>query len=125
MNRLREINSADQLDYGKLTDPVSGEGIVPVICVDSAILATEGLLALRMQGFANEEAVAVTLEIGRATFFSRERQKLWTKGEESGNLLLVRAAYTDCDADSLLLDVDAQGPSCHAGAETCFVDPDG
>ncbi len=124
MNQLRELVSADRLDYDKLIDPASGEGIVPVTCVDSFRLATEGLMAFRMQGFANEEAVAMTLGIGKATFFSRERQQLWTKGEESGNFLLVRAAYTDCDADSLLLDVDAQGPSCHTGAETCFVDPD-
>lgn len=121
MLELRTVTEASQLNYGKLADLSSGESIVPVVCIDSELLATRGLLAYRMQAYANEAAVAKTLEIGKATFYSRERQKIWTKGEESGNLLLVRAAYTDCDADSLLLDVEATGPSCHTGAETCFV----
>lgn len=121
MFELRPVIEAAQLDYSKLVDPASGEGLVPVVCIDSVLLATQGLLAYRMQAYANQVAVARTLEIGKATFYSRGRQCLWTKGEESGNFLLVRAAYTDCDADSLLLDVEATGPSCHTGAETCFV----
>lgn len=120
MNTLRILESSAQLDFSKLMVPETGELIVPVVCIDSARLATEGIAAYRMQGFANREAIDATLETGRATFYSRKRDRLWTKGEESGNFLIVRAAYTDCDSDSVLLDVDAQGPTCHTGQNSCF-----
>lgn len=120
MNNLRLLISAEQLDYTKIIASKSEVGLVPVVCIDAERMAVDGLLAYRMQGFANQEAVERTLEIGMATFYSRKRNGLWTKGEESGNSLIVRGAYTDCDQDSLLLDVDAQGPSCHLKAETCF-----
>jgi phosphoribosyl-AMP cyclohydrolase len=123
MSELRELYSADQLDYTKLIEPKTGEPIVPVVCIDGLKMARQGLLAYRMQGFANEAAIEKTLATRQATFYSRTRSGLWTKGEESGNFLIVRAAFTDCDADSVLLDVSAAGPSCHTGAETCFVEP--
>jgi phosphoribosyl-AMP cyclohydrolase len=97
--------------------------MLPVICIDGAKLAAAKFQAVRMVAYATELAVVKTLETGLATFWSRSRQSLWTKGEQSGNVLLVRAAYTDCDADNLLLDVQAIGPTCHTGAETCFVIP--
>lgn len=123
MSEMRTITSADELDFGKLADPQSGEGIVPVICLDEQLLASRGLAGYLMQGFANFDAVAETLQSGRATFWSRTKQRLWTKGEESGNYLLVRAAYIDCDQDSLLLNVEPQGPACHTGAFSCFEIP--
>lgn len=76
--------------------------------------------AIRMVAWMNEEALAVTRETKRATFFSRSRNRLWTKGEESGNHLAVHEIVIDCDGDSILLLVDPAGPSCHTGQETCF-----
>jgi phosphoribosyl-ATP pyrophosphohydrolase/phosphoribosyl-AMP cyclohydrolase len=75
---------------------------------------------VRMVAWMNREALAQTLETGRATFFSRSRQKLWEKGETSGHVLVVHAVYADCDADTLLLLVEPRGPSCHTGRPTCF-----
>ncbi len=120
MSELRLLTDASQLDYSKLIEPQSGELIVPVVCIDSFKMVSEGLGAYRMQGFANQAAVETTLKTGRATFFSRKRSGLWVKGEESGNFLIVRASYTDCDFDSILYDVDAQGPTCHKGPNSCF-----
>jgi phosphoribosyl-ATP pyrophosphohydrolase/phosphoribosyl-AMP cyclohydrolase len=76
--------------------------------------------AVRMVAWMNAEALATTLRTGRATFWSRSRNALWTKGETSGNALLVRGIALDCDGDTVLLAVDAEGPSCHTGEESCF-----
>ena len=74
-----------------------------------------------MVGFMNEEAFRKTVETGYATFFSRSRNKIWTKGETSGHRLLVREIRTDCDRDALLIKAEAQGPGvCHEGFESCF-----
>lgn len=75
---------------------------------------------VRMVAHANREAVEATLESGKATFWSRSRQALWTKGETSGNTLRVLEVWADCDGDALLYLVDPAGPSCHTGAESCF-----
>lgn len=75
---------------------------------------------VRMVAHANEQALSATLESGYAHFFSRSRNKLWKKGEESGNLLRVFEIWADCDADCLVYLVDPSGPSCHTGRETCF-----
>jgi phosphoribosyl-AMP cyclohydrolase / phosphoribosyl-ATP pyrophosphohydrolase len=75
---------------------------------------------IRMVAWMNAEAVARTVETGLATFFSRSRKQLWTKGETSGNLLHVESIHVDCDGDTLLLRVRASGPSCHTGRSTCF-----
>lgn len=120
MSELRPISDAAELNYDNLVDPVSGEGIVPVACIDASKLDTEGLAAYRMQAYATRFAMAQTFGTGIATFWSRSRQGLWVKGAESGNFLIVRAAFTDCDADSVLLDVEPIGPSCHTGANSCF-----
>jgi phosphoribosyl-ATP pyrophosphohydrolase/phosphoribosyl-AMP cyclohydrolase len=83
---------------------------------------------VRMVAHANEEALRATLDTGSAHFFSRSRNKLWKKGEESGHVLHVHEVWGDCDGDCLIYLVDPQGPSCHTGAETCFyqrVDGDG
>ncbi len=76
--------------------------------------------AVRMVAWMNAEALATTLRTRRATFWSRSRGRLWTKGETSGNFLAVHDVALDCDGDTLLLLVDAPGPSCHTGAESCF-----
>jgi phosphoribosyl-ATP pyrophosphohydrolase/phosphoribosyl-AMP cyclohydrolase len=75
---------------------------------------------VRMCAFVNKEAIARTLESGRATFYSRSRGRIWEKGESSGHTLIVRELYVDCDADTLLILADPIGPSCHTGQPSCF-----
>jgi phosphoribosyl-AMP cyclohydrolase / phosphoribosyl-ATP pyrophosphohydrolase len=75
---------------------------------------------VRMVAWMNSESLARTLVTGRATFFSRSRSRLWEKGESSGNTLQVHAVYADCDGDTLLLQVDPLGPTCHTGRPNCF-----
>lgn len=73
-----------------------------------------------MVAFMNPEAVVKTLKTGEVHFWSREREKLWKKGEESGNIQLVRDIKVDCDKDALLFDVESKGPACHKGYRSCF-----
>ena len=83
---------------------------------------------VRMVAWMNREAINLTLETGKATFFSRSRSTLWTKGETSGHTLMVRSVFLDCDGDTLLLQVEPVGPSCHTGRPACFfrrLHPDG
>lgn len=89
-------------------------GLVPVIVQDSY---TSKVLML---GFMNEEAYNKTREIGKVTFFSRTKNRLWTKGEESGNFLNVDQILIDCDNDTLLIKAKPVGPVCHTGSDTCF-----
>ena len=90
-------------------------GLVPVI-VQSV---TDGRVL--MLAYMNELAWEKTIETGKATYWSRSRKKLWLKGEESGNVQLVREIYIDCDADTVLLQVEqVGGAACHTGFETCF-----
>lgn len=89
-------------------------GLVPAIVADSK---TDKVLML---GFMNQESLKKTLEIGKATFYSRSRKSLWTKGETSGNFLLVKEIIIDCDNDSLLIYADPAGPVCHTGNYSCF-----
>jgi len=89
-------------------------GLIPAIIQDNQ---TGKVLML---GYMNEEALAKTQEIGKVTFFSRSRQRLWTKGEESGNFLYVVSMSEDCDQDTLLIKVNPAGPVCHTGSDTCF-----
>lgn len=90
------------------------EGLVPVI-----IQHTHTLQVL-MLGYMNEEAYLKTRQEGLVTFFSRGKNRLWTKGERSGNFLRVQSIQLDCDADTLLIQVLPQGPVCHTGATSCF-----
>jgi phosphoribosyl-ATP pyrophosphohydrolase/phosphoribosyl-AMP cyclohydrolase len=78
-----------------------------------------------MLGFMNAEAFEKTRKTGRVTFFSRTKQRLWTKGEESGNFLKVKEIQEDCDQDTLLIKVDPAGPVCHKGTMSCFGDDPG
>ncbi|HWY10914.1 MAG TPA: bifunctional phosphoribosyl-AMP cyclohydrolase/phosphoribosyl-ATP diphosphatase HisIE, partial [Bacteroidia bacterium] len=96
-------------DYSKYEN-----GLIPVIIQDSI---TNKVLML---GFMNEEALEKTKELKKVTFFSRSKNRLWTKGEESGNFLLVKEILSDCDNDTLLIKANPIGPVCHAGADTCF-----
>ncbi len=89
-------------------------GLVPCIVQDAD---TDKVLML---AFMNAEALQITLRDKRATFFSRSRQKLWTKGETSGNYLEVVDLIVDCDQDTLLLKAKPHGPVCHTGKDTCF-----
>ena len=73
-----------------------------------------------MVAWMNQEAVTLTQQTGEAHFWSRSRQSIWHKGETSGNILLVREVLVDCDADTLLMQVDPTGPACHTGEQTCF-----
>lgn len=98
-----------KVDFAKYSD-----GLVPAIVQDSE---TGKVLML---GFMNEEALQQTQQLGKVTFFSRSKKRLWTKGEESGNFLLLKEIIADCDNDTLLIKANPVGPVCHTGADTCF-----
>lgn len=89
-------------------------GLVPAIIQDHR---TRNVLML---GFMNTEAYQKTVETGKVTFYSRTKQRLWTKGEESGNFLYVVSIKNDCDHDTLLIEVNPVGPVCHTGTDTCW-----
>ena len=97
-----------QPDFDKM------DGLVPAIIQDSY---TQKVLML---GFMNKEAYEKTLETGKVTFYSRTKQRLWTKGETSGNFLEVVSVKNDCDNDTLLIQVHPTGPVCHTGTDTCW-----
>jgi phosphoribosyl-AMP cyclohydrolase / phosphoribosyl-ATP pyrophosphohydrolase len=99
------------IDFDKYTD-----GLVPAIVQDAA---TGKVLML---GFMNAASLDKTNELGKVTFFSRSKQRLWTKGEESGNFLHVKEMLVDCDNDTLLIKASPAGPVCHTGADTCFAE---
>jgi len=91
-----------------------GNGLVPVVIQD------HNTLQVLMVGNMNEEAFNKTQGEGRVTFFSRSRNRLWTKGETSGNFLIVKEITIDCDNDALLIRVNPTGPVCHTGKKSCF-----
>ncbi len=90
------------------------DGLIPVIIQD------DRTLEVLMLGYMNAEAYAKSVEEGRVTFFSRTKQRLWTKGEVSGNFLEIVEVRDDCDYDTLLIRVIPNGPTCHTGARSCF-----
>jgi phosphoribosyl-AMP cyclohydrolase len=104
------IPASSEIDFAK------GKGIVPVVTVDHA---TGRVL---MFAYMNREAFEETVATGRACYFSRSRQKLWRKGEESGNFQVVREIRLDCDGDTLMLVVEQRGDgaACHEGYQSCF-----
>ncbi len=91
-----------------------GSGLVPAIVqdVDSNVVL--------MLGYMDQAAVEATIESGKVTFFSRSKERLWTKGETSGNFLMFESMTVDCDKDTLLVKAKPVGPACHTGADTCF-----
>jgi len=84
------------------------------------IIQNSMTLQVLMLGYMNEEALKKTKEEARVTFFSRSKNRLWTKGEESGNFLFVKEILEDCDGDTILIMVDPVGPTCHKGSTSCF-----
>ena len=99
-----------ELDFEKMN------GLIPAIIQDNY---TQKVLML---GFMNKEAYEKTMETGKVTFFTRTKNRLWTKGEESGNFLHVVSVKADCDNDTLLIMVHPEGPVCHKGTDTCWGD---
>lgn len=95
-------------------NPDFSKGLIPAIIQDATTLK------VLMLGYMNEEALEKTKQDQQVTFFSRSKNRLWTKGETSGNFLKVVSMELDCDADTLLIKVDPVGPACHTGADTCF-----
>lgn len=126
MNRAKENNKMDETKNSEhhlanksnkeqmTIDFEKGNGLVPVIIQH---YKTNTVLML---GYMNEEALQKTKELGKATFFSRSKNRLWTKGETSGNHLIVKDILIDCDQDTILIKADPIGPTCHAGSDTCF-----
>lgn len=96
------------LDWNK------GGGLLPAIVQD----ARNGTVL--MLGYMNAEALAQTRQTGKVTFYSRSKQRLWTKGETTGNFLVLNSLYADCDADSILVLASPQGSTCHTGSTSCF-----
>lgn len=97
-----------EIDFNK------GNGLVPAVVQD---YNTGNVLML---GYMNEEALAKTIETGNVTFFSRSKNRLWMKGETSGNILKLVSAQADCDNDALLIKAIPRGPVCHKGTDTCW-----
>jgi phosphoribosyl-AMP cyclohydrolase / phosphoribosyl-ATP pyrophosphohydrolase len=101
--------AASYIDFSKYND-----GLVPAVVQDD----TTGKVL--MLGFMNEEAFTKTQELSKVTFYSRSKGRLWTKGEESGNFLILKDIKLDCDKDTLLIKASPIGPVCHTGADTCW-----
>ncbi|MCH8534658.1 MAG: bifunctional phosphoribosyl-AMP cyclohydrolase/phosphoribosyl-ATP diphosphatase HisIE [Flavobacteriaceae bacterium] len=99
----------EQADFNK-----TPEGLLPAIIQDAN---TQIVLML---GYMNKEALEKTLQSNQVTFYSRSKKRLWTKGEESGNFLQLKSIELDCDADTFLVQVNPQGPTCHKGTDTCW-----
>lgn len=105
-----ECPDCERLDWSK------GDGLLPVVVQhwrDGRVL---------MLAYMNEAALAATLDSGQVTFYSRSRQRLWTKGETSGHVLGLKSVFVDCDGDTLLVLAEPHGPTCHLGRDACFGD---
>jgi phosphoribosyl-AMP cyclohydrolase / phosphoribosyl-ATP pyrophosphohydrolase len=98
-----------EINFSKYSD-----GLVPAIIQDDQ---TKKVLML---GFMNQQALDKSRELGKVTFYSRSKKRLWTKGEESGHFLILKDVKLDCDQDSLLIQASPVGPVCHTGADTCW-----
>jgi phosphoribosyl-AMP cyclohydrolase / phosphoribosyl-ATP pyrophosphohydrolase len=107
----------EMISWAEMALCTDERGLLPAIVQDAD---TDAVLML---GYVNAEAWAETMRSGRVCFFSRSRQRLWTKGESSGHFLLLESWRVDCDRDTLLLRVRPQGPTCHTGADTCWQEP--
>jgi phosphoribosyl-ATP pyrophosphohydrolase/phosphoribosyl-AMP cyclohydrolase len=105
-----------KIDLQKL-DWNKGDGLIPVIIQDSVTLQ------VLMLGYMNKDACMQTCDTGKVTFYSRTKQRLWTKGETSGNYLMLASIYSDCDNDTLLVQVQPVGSCCHLDLPDCFGQP--
>ncbi|MDH3584272.1 MAG: phosphoribosyl-AMP cyclohydrolase [Phycisphaerae bacterium] len=108
------MNDSNHETGSALTIRYNDDGLVPAIVQD----ADGG--EILMMAWMNREAFEHTMETGRATFFSRSRNKLWVKGESSGHVQQVESCRVDCDQDTVLLRVRSSGPACHVGYRSCF-----
>ncbi|OGG40140.1 hypothetical protein A3A21_01200 [Candidatus Jorgensenbacteria bacterium RIFCSPLOWO2_01_FULL_45_25b] len=108
MEQIKVENFLELVDFEK------HGGLIPAIIQDDI---TKEVL---MVGFMNKEALEKTLKEGRVTYFSRTKERLWTKGETSGNFQVVQNIFLDCDNDSLLILIEQKGSVCHTGKNTCF-----
>lgn len=106
---------SDNTDTGRL-DWSKGDGLLP------AIVQHWSSGEVLMLGYMNADALAQTRASGHVTFYSRSKQRLWTKGESSGHVLVLKSIRVDCDGDTLLVQADPQGPTCHTGSFSCFGD---
>lgn len=102
------------IKFKELDSAKNADGLIPVI------IQEDSTLQVLMLGYMNEEAYDKTLAEGRVTFYSRTKNRLWTKGETSGHFLVVKSIAKDCDDDTLLIRVDPIGPTCHTGSKSCF-----
>ena len=90
------------------------KGLIPVV------IQNKTTLNVLMLGYMNLEALQLSIKSNEVTFFSRSKNRLWTKGEESGNKLIIKDMYLDCDVDTLLIKAEPLGPTCHKGTTSCF-----
>lgn len=105
------IKDINKIDFSK-----SSDGLIPVMIQDNATLQ------VLMLGYMNHDALKETLDTKKVTFFSRSKQRLWTKGESSENYLLLDDIFIDCDNDTILVMATPCGPTCHTGSTSCFSD---
>ncbi len=110
---MSEIESVDKAEFIQ-SIKFDEHGLVPAVIQDEA----DGTIL--MLGYMNKESLEITLQKQLVTFWSRSRQKLWTKGETSGNFLRLKEIYRDCDSDTILVKAEPQGPTCHTGKRSCF-----
>ena len=110
----RKIGETPRVDSTRLQPAYDANGLITAVCTD--VRSGEVLMVAHM----NAEAFAKTIETGLATFWSRSRETLWTKGETSGNVMQVMEMRIDCDQDCLWLKVEPAGPACHTGETSCF-----
>ncbi|MST72581.1 phosphoribosyl-AMP cyclohydrolase [Olsenella porci] len=106
--------SLQQVTAGETSIRYDDRGLVPVV------VQQVGTGEVLMVAWANDEAVRLTFSTGTSWFWSRSRRELWNKGATSGNMQQVRRVLVDCDADTLLYEVDSPGPACHTGKRSCF-----
>ena len=102
------------VSLGELTLKLDAAGLIP------AVVQQVGTGEVLMVAWMNEQSLALTLETGTTWFWSRSRQELWNKGATSGNMQQVVRVLVDCDADTLVVEVDSPGPACHTGHRSCF-----
>ena len=116
--------------FKRLETSALGESVAVRDVLDALHFGDDGLIAaiaqqhdsgeIVMVGYMNRATLEETLTTGRACYYSRSRKRVWRKGEESGNIQLVRDVRIDCDGDAVLLSVDQRGPACHTGRRRCF-----
>lgn len=103
-----------KVDINKLDFDKNSDGLIPVI------IQNNYTLEVLMLGYMNREALELSCKEGKVTFYSRTKGRLWTKGESSGNFLMIKSMQMDCDQDTILIRAEPIGPTCHTGSSSCF-----